>query len=58
MAQSFHTLASPGNPGRVTLNALRMADGKKVFGRIDAAGTLTITDEQLDVEAVVLERIN
>jgi len=43
---------------KVTFNALRMADGKKVFGQIDAAGTLTITDDQLDVEAVVLERIN
>ena len=42
----------------VLFNALRMADGAKVIGQIDAAGTVTILDETLNTEVVVLERID
>ena len=42
----------------VLFNALRMADGVKIIGQIDAIGTVTILDETLDKEMVVLERMN
>jgi len=42
----------------VTFNALRMADGKKVMGTIDAAGTVTIVDESADAEVVSLIQVN
>ena len=46
------------NANNLTFNALRMADGQKVMGTIDSAGVLTIIDEQLNAEVVVLERID
>jgi len=49
------TVSSTDN---VTFNALRMADGVKVIGRIDASGNLEIIDETLNTELIVLERIN
>ncbi len=42
----------------VTINALRLSDGKVIIAEIDASGTLTILDEELNSEVVVLERIN
>ena len=42
----------------IIFNALRMADSAKIIGKIDALGQLTILDETLNTEVVVLERIN
>jgi hypothetical protein len=41
----------------IHFNALRMSDGVKVIGQIDAAGVLTIVDEEMNNEVTVLERI-
>ena len=48
---------SVSTANEILFNALRMSDGKKVIGKIDAAGTTTIIDETLDQEVTVLERI-
>lgn len=42
----------------VIFSALRMSDGVKIIGEIDSTGTVTIIDETLNTELVVLERIN
>ena len=41
----------------ITFSALRMNDGKKVLGKILANGTLSITDESINKEITILERI-
>ena len=41
----------------ITFSALRMNDGKKVLGKILANGTLSITDESINEEITILERI-
>ena len=41
----------------ITFSALRMNDGKKVLGKILANGTLSITDENINKEVTILERI-
>ena len=41
----------------ITFSALRMNDGKKVLGKILADGTLSITDESINKEITILERI-
>ena len=41
----------------ITFSALRMNDGKKVLGEILADGTLSITDESINKEITILERI-
>ena len=42
----------------VLFNAMKMSDGSKVIGKIDSNGNLTILDESLNAEIIVLERIN
>jgi hypothetical protein len=42
----------------VIFNALRMSDGAKVIGEIDSNGVVSILNESLNTEIVVLERIN
>ncbi len=39
-------------------SALRMQDGKRVIGEIGPDGSITILDEELDADIIVLERIN
>jgi len=41
----------------ITFSALRMNDGKKVLGEILADGTLSITNESINKEITILERI-
>ena len=41
----------------VTFNALRMSDGAVVIGKINSTGDLTILDETLESQVIVLERI-
>ena len=41
----------------ITFSALRMNDGKKVLGKILADGTLSITDESINKQITILERI-
>lgn len=65
---SVTTLLSPGlydiinmtvsSDDTVIFNALRMSDGVKIIGEIDSLGTVTILDEIIDSEIVILERIN
>ena len=43
---------------RLTFSAVRMSDGKRIIGEIDGAMNLTIIDEEMDTEVVVLQRIN
>ena len=42
----------------IIFNALRMADGAIIIGKIDSVGQLEIIDETLNTEIIVLERIN
>jgi hypothetical protein len=42
----------------LAFNALRMSDGVKVIGEIDAANALAIIDETLNQEVIVLERVD
>ena len=51
----FKMVVSPD--GVVTFNALRMSDGVKVLGEVDADGNVTILDESLNVQVVTLERV-
>ena len=41
----------------ITFSALRLNDGKKVLGKILANGTLSITDESINKQITILERI-
>ena len=41
----------------ITFSVLRMNDGKKVLGKILVNGTLSITDESINKEITILERI-
>jgi len=42
----------------LTFSALRMQDGKRVIGEIGPDGSITILDEELEADIIVLERIN
>jgi len=48
---------SVSNKGEVTFNAIRMSDGRRVIGSISTTGILTILDETLNAEVLILERI-
>ena len=51
----FKMVVSPD--GVVTFNALRMSDGIKVLGEVEADGNVNILDESLNVQVVTLERV-
>lgn len=42
----------------IIFNALKLSDGKIVIGEIDLSGTITILDETLEDQVLVLERVN
>ena len=42
----------------IVFNALKLSDGKIVLGEIDQSGMITILDETLENQVLVLERIN
>jgi len=48
---------APSVADELIFNALRMSDGVMVVGKFDVSGNMTILDEEVDVEIVVLERI-
>jgi len=45
------------NNDHLTINALRIADGVKILGKISPSGVLTVIDEQKNVEVTVLKCI-
>ncbi len=49
---------SVSSDNKVLFNALRMSDGVKIIGEIDSKGKVTVLDETLNTEIVILERIN
>jgi hypothetical protein len=49
---------SVSSANTVNFNALRMSDGAKIIGQIDASGSLTILDSTLNTQVVMLEKIN
>ena len=65
---SYSFLINPGeyevykmtvsNDDELTFSALRRFDGAKIIGKVDSTGKLTIIDESLNTEIVILERIN
>lgn len=42
----------------LTFSALRMSDGRRVIGEIDSNGQVTILDEEMGTNIIILERIN
>ncbi|MDI6402092.1 hypothetical protein QLX67_08805 [Balneolaceae bacterium ANBcel3] len=46
------------NEDLLSFSALRMQDGKRVVGQVNAGGSLEILDEDMDADVIVLERIN
>jgi len=48
---------STSTADELIFNALRMSDGVTIIGKFDASGNLTILDEELNAQMVVLERI-
>ena len=57
MRKTVLDLGSISSDDNITFSALRMNDGKKVLGKILADGTLSITDESINKEITILERI-
>jgi len=45
------------NNDHLTINALRIADGVKIIGKISPSGVLAVIDEQMNVEVTVLKNI-
>ncbi len=46
------------NDNTVLFNALRMSDGKKVVGKISSSGSLTIIDDTMTENVIILQRVN
>jgi len=55
-AYQVHEMAVCNND-YLTINALRIADGVNILGKISPSGILTVIDEQMNVEVTVLKRI-
>lgn len=49
---------SVGSNNALQVSALRFSDGKKILAEIDSAGMFSILDEDLNKEAIVLQRLN
>lgn len=52
----YKMVVSPDD--EVIFNALRMFDGRKIIGEINSGGALSIIEEDLNSEVIVIEKIN
>ncbi|MCB9186498.1 MAG: hypothetical protein H6601_07095 [Flavobacteriales bacterium] len=53
----FYTIGSD-ETGTLLFSALRYADGKKVIGKIDPSGNVTIIDEESNAEVITFVQLN